>query len=363
MSENMSNPNARKYDAIEHDIRNKIETGVYTDKIPGVRALAEEYNANPITVSKALTRLVKAGVLYRRRGAGTFVGSGGSRTKQKLVALFIRPSGHMYENMAGVMLRNLQANGFVPLVIDIGAGDFLENPEDKLREVLDLDPAALIINGCSEFPYHELWECREKIHKLIFVLQTESSYNFNCISILSDSWWRGYQSAKYLLELGHEKQMLVVNYLDIPADTYRYTGHYEKVQGFRYAFEERGILDNCRVFYYTSEQEKSLKKIREIMQGKNAPTGIVSASDYWAVLICNELKNAGLHAPDDFSILGGFNTPWADMNQPKLSSVSLKEEEIARIAIQKILDEDSNDFEKIVIKSELVERSSCRSIK
>lgn len=46
------------------------------DALPSVRAVAADFQLNPITVSKAYQALVEEGVVEKRRGLGMFVRSG-----------------------------------------------------------------------------------------------------------------------------------------------------------------------------------------------------------------------------------------------------------------------------------------------
>lgn len=63
------------YYQLENIIRRRIENGIYKidDKIPSERSLSEEFALSRMTVSKAVNSLVDAGILYRKRGQGTFV--------------------------------------------------------------------------------------------------------------------------------------------------------------------------------------------------------------------------------------------------------------------------------------------------
>ena len=44
---------------LQNEIRRKILSGEYSEKLPGLRELAEQYNANIITIRKALEPLKK----------------------------------------------------------------------------------------------------------------------------------------------------------------------------------------------------------------------------------------------------------------------------------------------------------------
>ncbi|QXM07116.1 GntR family transcriptional regulator [Crassaminicella indica] len=63
------------YYQLENIIRKRIEEGIYKVdvKIPSERKLSEEFNLSRMTISKAINNLVEEGILYRKRGQGTFV--------------------------------------------------------------------------------------------------------------------------------------------------------------------------------------------------------------------------------------------------------------------------------------------------
>jgi GntR family transcriptional regulator len=48
------------------------------DELPAVRVLAQQLVINPNTVARAYRELEAAGLIYTRRGAGTYVAGGGS---------------------------------------------------------------------------------------------------------------------------------------------------------------------------------------------------------------------------------------------------------------------------------------------
>lgn len=65
-----------KYIEISNTLRNQIlKDDVYhpNDQIPSEKELCAQYNASKMTVKKALDMLVEEGLIYKKRGHGTFV--------------------------------------------------------------------------------------------------------------------------------------------------------------------------------------------------------------------------------------------------------------------------------------------------
>ena len=62
-----------KFQRLRERLRNAIVTGELSGKLPGERVLAQRFDANPKTLSKALTDLAAEGLLDRSIGRGTYV--------------------------------------------------------------------------------------------------------------------------------------------------------------------------------------------------------------------------------------------------------------------------------------------------
>jgi GntR family transcriptional regulator len=63
------------YVQIKDYLRLNIQNGVFAvnERIPSERKLAEQFDVNRLTVSKALSELAQEGLIYSRVGKGTYV--------------------------------------------------------------------------------------------------------------------------------------------------------------------------------------------------------------------------------------------------------------------------------------------------
>lgn len=68
-------PQAPKYEQIAKEIRKRIREGVYQPKtaMPDQNTLADEFGVSRMTIKKALDGLTMEGLIYTRRGDGTYV--------------------------------------------------------------------------------------------------------------------------------------------------------------------------------------------------------------------------------------------------------------------------------------------------
>jgi hypothetical protein len=69
-----------KFQRLREKIRQAVETGELSGKLPGERELARRFHVNAKTLSKALTDLAAEGLLSRSIGRGTFVRGAASAT-------------------------------------------------------------------------------------------------------------------------------------------------------------------------------------------------------------------------------------------------------------------------------------------
>ena len=63
----------KKYEIVADRLRDSIEDGVYSHKLPGIRILAEELETNPMTLGSAIKLLVAEDLLYRVPRSGTYL--------------------------------------------------------------------------------------------------------------------------------------------------------------------------------------------------------------------------------------------------------------------------------------------------
>ena len=99
------------------------------------------------------------------------------------------------------------------------------------------------------------------------------------------------------------------------------------------------------------------------MKNKKKFTAVYAGHDRIALLFYAEAKNLGLKVPEDFSLVGYDNMPLTTislttMHQP----IYEMGQESLRLIISRINNEKSN-IKNIILNSNLIERSSVRTIK
>jgi hypothetical protein len=143
-----------KYERLRERLRAAVKSGELAGRLPGERALARKFRANPKTLSKALTDLAADGVLQRRVGQGTFVaGDAPADTAPWLVLTPGDEPGAVGEALLRLLPRARHCDGQSPLrpshMVRIG-GVINLCPQVPAALVHDLQVRGIpLVDGCG----------------------------------------------------------------------------------------------------------------------------------------------------------------------------------------------------------------------
>jgi LacI family transcriptional regulator len=146
----------------------------------------------------------------------------------------------------------------------------------------------------------------------------------------------------------------------------------DRIAGFRRALHERGIADETIIRVPTQRRDSSTlpwdptdayhlaqRLIRRLEPG----TAIMVGSDYFALGVYRALRESGFKIPDQVSVMGYGDHPFAAYLDPPLSSVRLPSEEVGSIAVDLLLERLARQCpppaaQKVRLQASLVVRSS-----
>lgn len=357
-----------KYIQIRKAIREQIRTGQLKpkDQISTEAELMSEYGVSRITVLNAIRDLVSEGLLVRERPLGTFVADQSSViTDESLVGVLTHAHGHIYKDFVQSVVRHLQNMGYYALVFDTCDTESDDMPKDilhKVAHIIDSRLCGLIVEGLSSFPFELLRQKKDKIGKLVFVYHYETPDRFlDADFVLSDYEYGGYIAINHLLELGHKRIAL----LSHKPQEQSYFFIHSLIKGCHRAFAEHGLNQADCFTLITDEGDHLLnvKKIKSILSDKDRPTAIFALGDYKTRSIFRAAREVNLNIPDDLALVGYYNTPWCEMLEVPLTSISTKETEIAQIACQ-LVTENNTVNKTVLVKPDLIIRGSsggCRT--
>lgn len=92
---------------------------------------------------------------------------------------------------------------------------------------------------------------------------------------------------------------------------------------------------------------------------------IAAANDMVAIGALRVLKHVGKRVPEDVSVLGFDDIPWASLVNPPLTTVRQSLAGLGKVAVHKLvsrLENPSRPPERVVLAVELEERASAREV-
>lgn len=182
----------------------------------------------------------------------------------------------------------------------------------------------------------------------------------NLYSIDVDNHFAARTATQYLIDLGHTRIACVSN--AHPS----YTAAHDRVQGYRDALHSAGIAqDEGLIQYADFDPQSGYECMQALLKSGKEFTAVFVASDNVAMGVKSALREASLRVPDDISMIGFDDIPWAPYSDPPLTTIRLPAQEMARDACLLLLDliKGSEPVDRhLVLNSKLVERQSCRKL-
>lgn len=184
--------------------------------------------------------------------------------------------------------------------------------------------------------------------------------------VTSDLRGGAYDATHHLIQLGHRRIACV----GMPAEAIHFdTGRLPHIPGSR---RVRGYLDALRIHGLAIDpellvagdfhREAGRAAARALFEHGDPPTAIFAANDLVATGVFEAARETGRQIPDELSVVGFDNIPFADLLAPPLTTVAQQSEELGRIAALMLLDRMQHGGEQrrreIVLQCQLVVRSS-----
>lgn len=144
-------------------------------------------------------------------------------------------------------------------------------------------------------------------------------------------------SVEHLLELGHRKILLVKNSQQVTSES-PMLSHIERQLGFEQALDRYGS-EKIQVSMIDEPGDSASAGFRAIEKALNTCefTAVVALNDLVALGVFRRLLTAGLHIPEDVSVVGFDNSYLCDFLNPPLTSVETSREELAGSVLDMLL--------------------------
>lgn len=362
-----------KYETIMDDLLARIHNNnfSYGDVFCTEKLLSEQYNVSRITAKRAITDLEQRGILYRKRGVGSFVArnalnnlnkSSNPATDSKMVS-FLLPfditKGNLFQTIETVNTK-LNDNGYFMSLYISDISSTKERANIKL----------LLSQNISGLVYYPM---RDKINldllnEFVFAgipvvvidKNTDCPYIHN---VVSDNYEGGRALAEHLIRLGHHN---ITFFTTAPIE--ETSSVRNRFAGYLNQMQASGIpLTPNHLVYFPHEVREIDALSNELTPFQSAirqmysmgVTAIITENDRVAQFIHMACNKIGLRIPEDISLCGFDDTaPSGELGITTIrQDFGAIGQEISRILLAS-LSTPSAPVQKTTVPIELIVRNS-----
>lgn len=322
-----------------------------------VSAVINDKNTVTAETRKAVLSAMKE-LHYRPRGSARNLKNTSS---QQSIGLLIRELDNpFYTAIALGVIAYASSKGYMVLIASSEGNHNYEEQITNSFSKKDIKGAIIapVLEGTAEIEHL----FRLKVINFPFVLlENVKGILANVVSI--DNIKAIKQAVKYLIDNGHSK---IVHFAGP-----KHASHtYERIDGFRRAYSESNFAYNNDMIVSTGAHfEDGYRKCLEYFHERNRedfPTAIVCYNDLVALGVMAALTEMKIKIPDDVSVVGNDDIPFARRIPVPLTTIRAPIAELgkkaAEILIRNIDSHKPLSIEKVVLDAEYVIRKSTRSL-
>lgn len=363
---------ASKFGQITEILKKAIEAGDFGEgqRVTSENELSRKYGISRNTVREAISSLVQQGYLTRKQGKGTFVTNRRPQVHSShAYAIIIQAQGHVHEGETRALVRAFQQHKAIPIVFDVREIKGDKQIRDILTKLLERGLDGVVLeDGVSEILIDL---CQSTGHRLpaIAVLNEARRRTLPAKYVLMDIEHGTRIGTEHLLRLGRRRILFIIHrylFLEPGATLDQVPGLYgDAIRGYQQALKAAGLAGQEQFLLVDREFSQGAldaTRLKALLTGPDRPDAIFAFGDNRAKHAIDIAAEVGLRVPEDLAVIGFWNTPWAEMTRVPLTSVSVREEEVAQIAVEKLLAESAEGVtqpEVVILPPELVVRASC----
>jgi LacI family transcriptional regulator len=308
---------------------------------PETRLLVSEETAN-----RVLAAAVQLG--YRPNAVARSLRTRRSRTIGVLIPDLNNP---LFPPIVRGLEDRLDADGYVALIGNTDGDDAREQRVFEQMRARHVDGYVLATAHLSN-PLLE--EAVRSGPPVVLMNRVAADYSLPAVTVDNE---RGVKMViNHLLSLGHHKIACVAGPQDLSTGLARY-------RGFQAAMATAGLeVPRRRVAFARSfTVEEGRRCAAEMLAADDGFTAVVAGNDMLAVGCYRALDHAGLHCPENVSVVGFNDMPFTDMLRPPLTTIAFSHYQVGTEAAQLLLDRLNGDrgaVKVLYLAPELVIRSS-----
>jgi DNA-binding LacI/PurR family transcriptional regulator len=354
-----------RYKEIKNLVAQEIAMLNSNDRLPPRSVLCKKLDTTRTTLDRAINELVTEGLLYSRRGDGTYVAEAGEQLtvhKGNWGVIVPDVAKEFYSKVVRGVENVAQRYG-INLILCNSDYDF-DKQEQYIKRLNHSGVSGIILVpiiskgiGDSNRLQNQLTEL-----KVPFVFCTRNAEGINAPVISSNNFYGGYIATKHLLEMGYRN---IAN-----VSQYKNRTNLERSQGYIAALQEYQIEVNRKIIRFDDKSQAPLlgyEAMKKLLASGEIVDAVFCTSDDLIQGIYKAIAEAGLTVSDDIGVVGYNGSDLCEKLIPALTSIAFKNLEIgsraAEVLYKQINGEPLTEFELYLFQPDLVVRDSCLGMK
>jgi DNA-binding LacI/PurR family transcriptional regulator len=315
-------------------------------RIPSERELSDYFKVSRITLRAAVSELVREGMLVQVKGKGTYITPRSFiRQLHMICSPKIKNNDPFYMKFLSELTSMASKQSVNLLFIGL----------DQIEKATEDIP--LVIIGL--FEDNNILDKLISCYKAIIAIQDYNNYNDVISQIYFNDYKIGWQAGQLLTAYGHKKVLLLAGPEKYPSAYYRKKGFIDAMKRldlYPLVHTEKmnwagGYLSGDYIF-----NELTLKE---------RPSAVFATNDWMAIGLMQKLKENGVKIPEDISVAGCDDIPFAGEFVPALTTFNLDMKylvlELFSI-LGELLSAKEEMTRKIVLPGTLVLRDSLKKL-
>ncbi|MBN1554826.1 MAG: substrate-binding domain-containing protein [Phycisphaerae bacterium] len=289
-----------KFAQVKHRILTRIHSGVYPagEKLPSQPASAKEFHVTKATLGKAISELVREGVLETRAGMGTFVAKANEERKDSpcIYALIRDLNSPHYARFANMLNQLAVQYHFEAKILVTG-----HTPEEESRQIRTLleNPDGYVFStGFSSNRTRKL--IKSNGHRFFVFGPAPELKGYT--NVITTDYAKGtFEITDYLFRQGHRNIAYIGK--SNKADYSRFHGFEQAHTKRRIQLQEKQIISTGR---FLRREDDARDKIIEKISGRliallPRTTAVLCQNDHIAIYLMIDLLRKGVKIPEQLS--------------------------------------------------------------
>ncbi|SDL13816.1 transcriptional regulator, LacI family [Tessaracoccus oleiagri] len=177
--------------------------------------------------------------------------------------------------------------------------------------------------------------------------------DYDCVR--SDSEAGARQATRHLLSFGAERVACITGPADVVTSE-------ERLEGYRHALELSGRpIEDELIIHADFREDGAYRAMNQLLDLPTPPDGVFVANNRMTIGAMRACRERGVHIPQQLSLVGFDDLPWADLTSPSITTMRQPTYEIgsaaAKLLLERIEGEDGPGRE-LVFQPELASRQS-----